>query len=145
MKKILLLPMTFLLFTLLSVSSTVYPVNKDSMIINIKNNANFDFYGIEAKIAKYSAGLEYAEGLEYADGSEIEKGEVLGFEISITDMALDGEVEMQVFILRDNNFENNGVRMPIGSKTPIELESNKEIFFEITGDSIEEADLKELQ
>ena len=139
MKKILLLPMTFLLFTLLSVSSTVYPVNKDSMIINIKNNANFDFYAIEAKIAKYSAGLEYA------DGSEIEKGEVLGFDISKTDMALDGEVEMQVFILRDNNFENNGVRMPIGSKIPIELESNKEIFFEITGDSIEEADLKELQ
>ncbi|WP_462405999.1 hypothetical protein [Gracilibacillus sp. Marseille-QA3620] len=144
MKKILLLPMTILLFTLLSVS-TVDPVNKNSMTINIKNNANFDFYGIEAKIAKYSAGLEYAEGLEYADGSEIEKGEVLGFEISKTDMALDGEVEMQVFILRDNNFENNGDRMPIGSKIPIELESNKEIFFEITGDSIEEADLKELQ
>ena len=130
--------MTILLFTLLS-ACTDDPVNKNSMTINIKNNANFDFYGIEAKIAKYSAGLEYA------DGSEIEKGEVLGFEISKTDMALDGEVEMQVFILRDNNFENNGDRMPIGSKIPIELESNKEIFFEITGDSIEEADLKELQ
>mgnify|MGYP006796591593 CR=1 FL=1 len=139
MKRILLLPMTILLFTLLSVSSTVYPVNKNSMIISIKNNADFDIYGLEANIANHSAGLANA------DGSEIEKGEEFWFEILETDMELDGEVEMEVFILRDNNLEDNGDRIPINSKISIELESNKEIFFELTGDSIEEADVKELK
>ena len=137
MKKILLLPMTILLFTLLT-ACTDDPANKNSMIISIKNNANFDIYGLEANIAKHSAGLVNA------DGSEIEKGEEFWFEILETDMELDGEVEMEVFILRDNNFEDNGQRMPISSKISIELGSNKEIFFELTGDSIEGADLKEL-
>ena len=138
MKRILLLPMTILLFTLLS-ACTDDPANKNSMIISIKNNADFDIYGLEANIANHSAGLANA------DGSEIEKGEEFWFEILETDMELDGEVEMEVFILRDNNLEDNGDRIPINSKISIELESNKEIFFELTGDSIEEADLKELQ
>lgn len=137
MKRILLLPMTILLFTLLS-ACTDDPANKNSMIISIKNNADFDIYGLEANIANHSAGLANA------DGSEIEKGEEFWFEILETDMELDGEVEMEVFILRDNNLEDNGDRIPINSKISIELESNKEIFFELTGDSIEEADLKEL-
>jgi hypothetical protein len=137
MKKILLLLMTILLFTLLS-ACTADPANKNSMIISIKNNANFDIYGLEANIAKHSAGFVNA------DGSEIEKGEEFWFEILETDMELDGEVEMEVFILRDNNFEDNGERMPISGKISIELGSNKEIFFELTGDSIEEANLKEL-
>lgn len=137
MKKILLLLMTILLFTLLS-ACTDDPANKNSMAINIKNNADFDIYGLEANIAKHSAGLVNA------DGSEIEKGEEFWFEILETDMELDGEVEMEVFILRDSNFEDKGNRIPISGKISIELESNKEIIFELTGDSIEEADLKEL-
>ena len=136
MKKILLLPTIILLFTLLS-TCTDDPVNKNSMAINIKNNADFDIYGFEANIAKHSAGLVNA------DGSEIEQGEEFWFEILETDMELDGEVEMEVFILRDGNYEDNGNRIPISSKI-IELERNKEIIFELTGDSIEEADLKEL-
>jgi hypothetical protein len=53
-----------------------------------------------------------------------------------------GEVEMEVFILADSNIEDNGDRKPINKKITLELVHNKEILFEIMGDSIKDVDLK---
>ena len=143
MKKLVLLPITIFLIIFLSACTdnpgTPIEPNENNMIINVKNNADFEFYGLETKI------LNHSLSMVNADGSKIEKGQELRFEFLKEDFELDGEVEMKVFILADNNIEDDGDRIPINKKNTLELVNNKEIFFEITGDSIKEADLKRVK
>jgi hypothetical protein len=143
MKRFLLLPIAVLLIILLSActenaGAPIEP-NENNMIINIKNNANFDFYGLEAKI------LNHSLNVVNADGSKIEKGEELRYELLKEDFELDGEIETEIFILTNNNIEDNGDRIPISKKVTLDLVSNKEIYFEITGDSIKEADIQRIK
>lgn len=112
------------------------PAEKN-MSINIKNNADFDFYGLEARISDYAVG-----GVTNADGSIIEKGEILSFDFLEEDFPLEGEVEMEVFVMKNNI---NGNSIPINKKITFELVNDQEIFFELTGDSIKEADLKRVK
>jgi hypothetical protein len=143
MKKLVLLPITIFLIIFLSACTdnpgTPIEPNENNMIINVKNNADFEFYGLETKI------LNHSSSMVNADGSKIEKGQELRFELLKEDFELDGEVEMKVFILADNNIEDDGDRIPINKKNTLELVNNKEIFFEITGNSIKEADLKRVK
>jgi hypothetical protein len=143
MKRFLSLSITILLITFLSAcsdnSGTPIEPNENNMIINIKNNSNFDFYGLEAKI------LDHLQGYVNADDSKIEKGQKLRFEFLKEDFELDGEAELEVLIFADNKIEDDGDRIPINKKITLELVNNKEIFFEITGDSIKEADLKRVK
>ena len=140
MRRVLFLSITVLLLLILSACAGTPDVaiepNNENMIIDIKNNANFDIYGVEISI------LEYLSGSVNADGSKIKKGDSLRFELLAEDIELDGETTMEVSIY--NNTKNNYDVIPINKKTTIELDSNKELFFEITGDSIEEADLKRI-
>ncbi len=110
-------------------------LNENNMIVNIKNNSQFDFYGLEAAI------LDHSPGVVNADGSLVAKGQELRFELLKEDFELEGEAEMEFFILTDTNTDDDGDRVPINKKLTLELASNKEISLELTGDSIQEADI----
>lgn len=73
-----------------------------------------------------------------ADGSKIQKGDTFRKEyINQEDFDLEGEATFEfVLIGKEEN------RIPLKEIT-LELMTNKEYLFEITGDSIKEADLKE--
>lgn len=137
MKKILSLSMTTLVLIILSscagTSGVSIEPNKENMIINIENNANFGIYGVEVSI------LGHSPTSVNADGSEIKKGESLMFEFLEEDFKLDGEATMEVSILKNNNEV-----IPIIKKIQLELGNNKELFFEITGNSINQADIKKV-
>lgn len=138
MKK--LLSMTILLMMVLAgcnpfeASNPIEPT-EHSMVINFKNHANFDFYGLEVAI------LNSSSGTVNADGSKIAKGEIISFEFLEEDFALDGDTEMQVAIIKNNE----GEVIPINQKVTIELANNVEILFELTGESINEAEIKRIK
>ncbi|TQR16233.1 hypothetical protein [Psychrobacillus vulpis] len=142
MKRILSLSVTVLLLIILSAckgtSGDSIKPNNENMIINIENNANFDIYGVKVNI------LGHSPTSVNADGSEIKKGQSLMFEFLEEDFKLDGEATMVVSILNNNNIENNDDVIPIDKKIKLELGNNKELFFEITGNSISKADLKKV-
>ncbi|RHW43364.1 hypothetical protein D1B31_01485 [Neobacillus notoginsengisoli] len=143
MKKKRFLPITILLIILIS-ACTHYPSTpiapkENSMVINIKNNSNFDFYGIQVHI------LNYLETGINGNNSKIEKGDLLSFELLEKDMALNGEVEMYVEILGSNSRGKSKYNVPNNKKVTLELDNKKEVFFEITGDSIRQADLKRVK
>jgi hypothetical protein len=136
MKKLSVLLMTSFLLIFLSActgySSTPIEPNENNMIITIKNNADFDFYGLEAKV------LNHSPSIVNADGSKVEKGQSLQFELLQEDVALDGkEIEVEVGILNDRKDI-----VQINKKVTLELVNNKEVFFELTGESINNAFLK---
>ena len=137
MKRILSLSMTILVLIILSACAGTSGVsiepNNENMIINIENNANFDIYGMEVSI------LGHSPTSVNADGSEIKKGDSLMFEFLEEDFKLDGEATMEVSILKNNNDV-----IPIIKKIQLELGNNKELFFEITGNSINQADIKKV-
>lgn len=135
MKRILSLLVTVLFVIILSACARtsgipVEPYNENT-IINVKNNANFDIYGVEVKI------LGHSPTAVNADGSKIKKGESLVFEFLNEDSKLDGEATMEVSILNDKNDV-----ISIDKNNKIEMDNNIELFFEIIGDSIKEASLK---
>lgn len=124
-------------FLVLSACEGVSPAkikaNNENMVITIKNNANFDVYGVELKIAVHSPTAVNA------DGSKIKKGDSLSFDLLAKDIELHGETIMESSILIKNK------QLPLSiNKTTIVLENNKELIYEITGDSIEEADLRRI-
>lgn len=134
MKRTLLLSISILMVILLS-ACTDNPLepNENNMILSIKNNANFDFYSIEISTDKATGGISNA------DGSKIQKGDILRKEyIDQEDFELEGEKTFE-FQLIDK--EEN--KIPF-KKITLELTTNKEYFFEITGDSMREAVLKRI-
>lgn len=139
MKRVVSLLMTILVVVILSACAGTSGVpiepNKENMIIHIKNNANFDFYGVEVSI------LGQSPTSVNADGSKINKGESHSFEFSERDFTLDGEATMEVSILKKNNIESQEDVIAIDKKIDLELGNHQELFFEITGDSMDEADL----
>ncbi len=135
MKKSLLLSISFLIVMFLSActDNSMEP-NENNMILSITNKANFDFYSIEISIDKITGGISNA------DGSKIQKGDTLRKEyIDQEVFDLEGEATFEfVLIGKEEN------RIPLKEIT-LELMTNKEYLFEITGDSIKEADLKRVK
>ncbi|WP_226035239.1 hypothetical protein [Aquibacillus saliphilus] len=136
MKRLLSFSILILLITILAActdkSGTPIETNENKMILTINNNANFDFYSMEVVTSGSTSGMVNA------DGSKLEKGNSLRFEyIDEVDVELEGEASFE-FVLVGKKQTN---RVPLETFT-IELAPNMEYFFEITGDSIEEADLK---
>ncbi|MCM3766079.1 hypothetical protein [Neobacillus niacini] len=139
MNKLFLLPMTIFLIILSACTNhpgTPVEPNENNMIITIKNNANFDFYGLETAI------LNHSPSMINADGSKISKGEELRFEFLKDDFELDGEADMEVRIITDIHKDDGSDRIPINKKMPLQLVNNQELFFELTGDSIQKAELR---
>ncbi len=141
MKRVLRLLIAFSLIFVFSAAYTnnagtpIEPI-ENNMIITIINKANFDFHGLEVRILNHSQG-----GLN-ADGSFIEKNEELRFEYLEEDFRFNGEeIEMEGTILTNQTVENNGERIPLNKKIPLKLLNNQEIVFELTGDSIDQAEL----
>lgn len=132
MNRLVLLVNTLFLVVVLSActnaTGTPIEANENNMMITIQNKADFKFDGIELAL------LKHTQGGVYADGSIIEKDEVLRFEFLNEDFDLNGEVDMQVYILTDI-----GDRVPLNKKALVELRPNQEIFFELTGGSVKEA------
>lgn len=133
-KFLLLITMSLILLLSACTDCSGIPIkpNENNMIINIKNNSNFEFYGLGVRI------LDHSPTSVNADGSKIEKGESFMFELLEDDLHLDGNVEMEVAILSEKNSEE----ILLNNKISLELNPNKELFFELTGDSIEQAELK---
>ncbi len=120
-------------------SGTPIVPNENNMIIKVKNNADFELYGLELAIRNHS------QGSVNADGSKLDKGDELLFEFLDEDFKLEGEGELTVYLLTDNHIEDNGDRIPINKKVTLKLDSNKEIRFELTGETISKAELKRLK
>ncbi|QDP39362.1 hypothetical protein [Radiobacillus deserti] len=138
MKKLLTLPVTIFLLILLSACSNYQgdPIepSENNMIINIKNNANFDFYSIEISTDKTTGGISRA------DGSEIQKGETLRKEYIVgEDFDLEGETTFKFVLIGEKE-----QRIPLKEVT-LELTTNKEYYFEITGDSKKDAVIKRVK
>lgn len=141
MKKLVSLMLFLLIFLSACTESSGTPIvpNENNMIINVKNNADFEVYGLELDIRNHT------QGAINADGSKLEKGDELLFEFLEDDFHLEGEGEMTVYMLTDTHIEDNGDRIPLNQKITFDFVSNKEIIFELTGESISEAELKRLK
>lgn len=138
MKKSLLLTISFSIVLFLSActnnTGALIKPNENSMVIHMKNNANFDFYSIEI-----STDGEITGGVSYADGSEIRKGDTLSKEyIDQEGFNLEGKKTFKFTLI--NEMEQ---KIPLKEIT-LELATNKEYSFEIIGDSINEAGLKRI-
>jgi hypothetical protein len=138
LNRVILLLNTVFLIGILSactnVTGSAIEPNENNMIITIKNKADFTLHGIELAL------LNHTQGSVNADGSIIERDENLTFEFLKEDFELDGEFDMEVFILTDN-----GERVPLNKKALLEVRPNQESFFELTGESVKEADLKRVK
>lgn len=132
MNKLLLIPIMLILFLSACSEQSGTPIkpNENNMIITIKNKSNFDFNGLGATV------LNHSSNMTNADGSKIKKGEELRFEFLKEDFDLDGEAEMEVQILKDN-----GDTIPLNKKVTLQLVDNQELFFELTGNSVEETEV----
>nr|WP_304216402.1 hypothetical protein [Fredinandcohnia onubensis] len=141
MKKRVPIMLFLLLFLSACTENSGTPIvpNENNMIIKVKNNADFEIYGLELDIRNHT------QGTINADGSKLEKGDELLFEFLEGDFHLEGEGEMTVFILTDNHMEDNGDRIPLNQKVTFDLGSNKEIVFELTGETISKAEFKRLK
>lgn len=141
MKKLVPIMLFLLLFLSACTDNSGTPIvpNENNMIIKVKNNADFEIYGLELDIRNHT------QGTINADGSKLEKGDELLFEFLEGDFHLEGEGEMTVFILTDNHIEDNGDRIPLNQKVTFDLGSNKEIVFELTGETISKAEFKRLK
>ncbi|WP_010676702.1 putative periplasmic lipoprotein [Bacillus timonensis] len=137
MKKFLFMIVLLILLSACTTNSgTPIEPNENNMIIHIKNNTDFKLFGLEVAI------LNHSQGSVNADGSAIKKGDELTFELLKEDLELNGEVDMEVFILTDTHIEDNGDRIPLKDTVAVTLDSNKEIFFELTGETVNEAVLR---
>ncbi|MFD1778502.1 hypothetical protein ACFSFW_07460 [Fredinandcohnia salidurans] len=141
MKKRVPLLLFLLLFLSACTENSGTPIvpNENNMIIRVKNNADFEIYGLELDISNHT------QGTINADGSKLEKGDELLFEFLEGNFHLEGEGVMTVFILTDNHIEDNGDRIPLNQKETFDLGSNKEIVFELTGETISKAEFKRLK
>jgi Tol biopolymer transport system component len=142
MKKLELYLLTIFIITILSacanVSATPIKPNEKNMIITIKNNTNIDLYAIEINAHQLTE-LVTTSGISNADGSKLKKGDSLVFEfIDEVDFKLIGEASFEVILVGK---EQN--RVPLEAFT-LDLQTNKKYSFEITGDSIEDAELKRI-
>ena len=108
---------------------------KDSVLITIMNNAEFEFNHLQLNVSRYGNVMVSPGGM-YADGSKIKKGESFTFEFQEEDFSLEGEVMLEVIIVNDPR-----EKFPVEGKIPIKLEKGKEYFLEINGDSIKRSNL----
>ena len=81
-------------------------------------------------------------GVANADGSKIDIGDILRFDLLDEDFPLEGETEMEIYVINNNI---NGNSIPINKKITFELVNDQEILFELTGESIKEAHLKRVK
>lgn len=122
-------PLLFLL-TSCTAPHALQPDDK-SMVINIQNNTDFEFQGVEVRLGRA------IQGVSYADGSPVQEGDVLQVEfLDEEDINLKGKAIAEVALV---NME--GERMPLEAVT-LELSTNSEYSFAVTGTSITEADLE---
>ncbi|WP_299095682.1 hypothetical protein [uncultured Metabacillus sp.] len=138
MKRLMILAITMLLLFFVSAcgnSEKTIGSNKGDIIVDIKNNADFDIYSIEIGVYKNEE-LKATQGSMNADGSKLKKGESLRFELTGNDFNLDGEINLEVVIEKINN------ERPKEMSFKLENAQQKEYFLEIVGDSITNPDIK---
>ena len=133
MRKWLVFSVVIFVLLLGACSNYTLKPDENSLILSFKNNSQFDFYTLEI-----TTGL-YTTGISYADGSKIKKGELLQFEIvDQKDMNLEGEATFQFAIInKEGKFPLNNVSL--------ELATNREYTFEISGDAINDAELRRIK
>ncbi|RHW43333.1 hypothetical protein D1B31_01295 [Neobacillus notoginsengisoli] len=141
MKKIILLPITLLILIFLSAcynSGNANTSNKDEIVINVKNNTNFEMYIIE--LSWYQNGeLKGTQGNMNADGSKVKKGESFVFGLIDSDLNLKEKALFKVAVLYD---KNSNEKINITNKVPFELVKGAEYQFELSGSTKDNLKLK---
>ncbi|GAB4073201.1 hypothetical protein GCM10028778_07790 [Barrientosiimonas marina] len=136
-KKAALLSMFVLVVAFLSActnnSDNSTKPDRNSLVFNIENQANFGFNAIEISTDKSSGG-----GISYADGSKIKKGDTLRKRYNNLE-DLEGEATFKFVLLIGDKKQ----RVPLKEIT-LDLAANKEYSFEITGDLVNQARLKRI-
>lgn len=132
MKKVMM-PIALVIFLLLSAcsgSAEVKTNNQNEIIINVKNNTDFEMYALE--LMGYQGSIRRGETGMYADESKIGKGENFSFSFYEHDFILTDEVSFEVTIIEDEYGMN---KMTTHNKVPLQLASNTEYNLVIKGDS----------
>lgn len=133
-KRAILLSIFILIFVFLSACSNntgaLIEPNENNIVLTLKNNANFDFYSIEINTDKTIGGISRADGSKIQKGATLRKEYIVG-----EDFDLEGETTFKLVLIGENE-----QRIPLKEVT-LELTTNKEYIFEITGDSINKASL----
>lgn len=134
MKKMIILPITLLVVIFLTACNNSVDANtsnKDQIIINVKNNTNFEIYSLE--LSWYQNGnLKGTQGTMNANDSEIGKGESFVFELIESDLNINEKALFEVAVLDDKDSIN---KITINNKVPFQLAKNTEYNFEIRGDT----------
>ncbi|MFS0638212.1 hypothetical protein AB1K84_20095 [Mesobacillus foraminis] len=141
MKKLMILALLILLLFVVSAcvdSNETKGSDKKDIIIDIKNNADFDIYSIEIGVYKNEE-ITATQGSMNADGSKIKKGESLRFDLSKKDFKYGVEANFKVVIEKINNNRTKDMSFKL------DITQQKEYSLEIIGDSITNSDLKELK
>jgi len=127
------MPITLIIFIFLSAcnsSAGANTNNKDQIIINVKNNTNFEIYALE--LSWYQNGnLKGTQGTMNADGSKIGKGENFVFELIESDLNINEKTLFEVAVLDDQDSMN---KITINNKVPLQLAKNTEYNLELKGD-----------
>lgn len=121
-------------------TSATNPSKKDSVVINVLNNAEFEYYHVQLNVSR-NGNVVRTQGGMYADGSKIKQGESLTFEFQEEDFSLKGEVILEAIIVDTNETRE---KFPVKGKILIKLEKGMEYFLEINGDSILSSNLKKV-
>ena len=136
MKKVLSLISISLILGVLSSCTTKNNEqgNRESAIISIKNNADFDLYGIEMSIKENIIGSLNSEK------SSLQKDAIVRFYLyKSEDYLLSDQVTFTISLIG-----KAGPIIPL-EMTTLELTEKQEYTFEIKGTSINEGSLKELE
>ena len=136
MKKVLSLISISLILGVLSSCTTKNNEqgNRESAIISIKNNADFDLYGIEMSIKENIIGSLNSEK------SSLQKDAIVRFYLyKSEDYLLSDQVTFTISLIG-----KAGTLIPL-EMTTLELTEKQEYAFEIKGTSINEGSLKELE
>lgn len=101
---------------------------EETMVVSVLNNANFDIYMIEINAGNTGGGMGYA------DGSKIRKGDIFSMVYANkVDIDLKGKERFDFAVISEED-----ERIDLQDVT-LELKPNKQYFFEISGNTAEEA------
>lgn len=132
MKKTLLVLFLFMsvIFLTACFQNQATPSTENTMVINMKNSANFSINFFEI-YTTFGGG-----GMGYADGSRIKKGDIFSkVYVDREDLALTGTEQFDFFAIGEDQ-----QRTYLGSKR-LDLKRNHSYHFEVTGRNTEEANI----
>ncbi|MGF2616149.1 hypothetical protein FZC84_10655 [Rossellomorea vietnamensis] len=118
-------------------SRTGYAETEQGVIIHIKNRLDFEIDNLQLEISQDGKVIS-SIGTAHADGSSFEKEEDLKFELREEELPLEGIAEIKAIVTDAD--KNASVK--INNSVTIELAEGKQYFYDLKGDSAENASLE---